>query len=103
LLFGTDWISTPQMNLRKRRNCIRGVRFATNVECYAERVLKQCLGLFGLTQEEVESTEVVKHPADVAAICDLLVVSLGLLGIPPSADPVSHSLSDQGGLEVHLG
>src|SRR5437764_6628670 len=51
---------------------------------------------------EIQATEVVEQPADVAFVVDLLVVGLRALRVVARLDPVPHPLADKRSLEVRV-
>src|SRR5919109_1864326 len=89
--------------LRSRRDGAGGIRLAAVLEQHLERLVQLLDRLLGLAQQEVETAEVVEHPADRRAVRDLLELCLRLLRVLPSQDPLALALGDKRRLEVDTG
>src|SRR5512133_2644701 len=73
LLFGQSPIAGLQMNLCERRDRLRCIRVAANLERNGERALEIGDRIVGLAEQEVQATEVVEHAAEVLAVAVRLV------------------------------
>ena len=97
-----DGVAGAQMDLRERRDRLRRVVVASDLERDRERVLQTLDRLLGLAEQELEPTEVVQQPADVRAVGELLVLRLRPLGVGAREHPVAVALGEQRRLEVGL-
>ena len=66
-------VAGAEMDLRERRDSLRGIGVAAGLEGDAERLLQQADRLVGLAEEEVQPAEVVRELADIDAVGELLV------------------------------
>src|SRR5439155_12132950 len=94
LLLGEVDLVRAEVHLRERRDSLRGVRLAADLERDAEGLLQERLRLVGLAEQEVEAAEVVQQPADAPPVGELLVVRLRALRVRAREHPVALALGD---------
>ena len=99
LLLGERPLAGAEMHLRERRDRLRGIRLAADLERDRERALQVVDRVVGLAEQVVQTAEVVQQPADVLTVAVLLVQLLRALGERPRAQPLAVALGDERSLE----
>src|SRR3954451_12229060 len=88
-------VARAQVDLRERRHRLRRVLLEPVVERDRERFLQQRHRLVGLAEEEVQTAEVVREPADVDTVRELLVGGAGLLRVRAREHPMALAVCDE--------
>jgi hypothetical protein len=81
VLLGQRELARAEVNLGERGDRLRGIRLASDVQRRADRLLQERDRLRGTAEEEVQRPERRQKFPGVRAIVDLLVESLGPLGV----------------------
>src|SRR6266571_3566504 len=87
LLFGQAPVAGSEMNLCKRRDRLRRIRVAANLERNGERALEIRDRVVRLAEQEVQAAEVVEHSAEVLPVAVRLVELLRAFGERARARP----------------
>src|SRR5712691_1793815 len=99
LLFGQAPVAGSEMNLCKRRDRLRCIRVATDLERNGERTLEIRDRVVGLAEQEVQAAEVVEHSAEVLAVAVRLVELLRAFGERARPEPLAIAFCDERCLE----
>src|SRR6266576_2294083 len=102
LFLGARDVPTTEVNLGDAVDCVRRLSIVADLQGDANCVLQERECVFWMSEQEVDATEVVQQPAEIAAVGQLLVCSLGALRVRPREHPVAFAIGDDRRLEVDV-
>ena len=90
------------MDLGDAVHRVRRLGVVADFEGDADCVLQEVHRFLRVTEQEVDSTEVVQQPAEIAAIGELLVRGLRPLGVGAREHPVALAVGDDRCLKIDV-